>query len=208
MEIVNPNIERYLLECQSHGDPVLLEMEQFAYKENFPVVGPLVGKLLFSLSKIISARSVLEMGSGFGYSAYWLAKAVQPDGKVVCLEGSNANKARAEKYLTKGKVWQNTEFEVGDALKCVAHHPGPFDIVFIDIDKEEYPEAFKKAMPRLRKGGLLIADNVLWSGKVVTSEKSPATRGILEFTRLIFSSRELVSFVVPLRDGVSVSVRI
>ncbi len=208
MEIVQPKIEEYLYDILPQRDKVLQEMEAFGKARDFPIVGPLVGRLLYQLTLLTKARLILEMGSGYGYSAYWFAKAVTWDGKVICTEDNPMNKSRAMDYFKRGGVEKKIEFHLGDALKIIDELKGRFDIIFIDIDKEQYPRAFKKALPRLRKGGLLIADNIIWSGQVVEPNPDRATKGILEFTKLLYTSKQLFTTIIPLRDGVSVSIKL
>src|SRR3989442_41877 len=135
-------------------------MQQNAIERNFPIIGPLVGRMLYTIAQASRAHRILELGSGFGYSAYWFAKALGKDGLVVCTEANPDNAARAEEYFQRGKIVSKVKFLVGDALKLVDEIDGQFDIIFNDIDKHQYPKAFRKALPRLRKGGLLISDNV------------------------------------------------
>jgi predicted O-methyltransferase YrrM len=147
------------------------------------------------------------MGSGFGYSAYWFAKAVGKDGRVVCTEKSDENEQRAQGFFKRGRIADRVEFHVGDALKLVDKIEGEFDIIFIDIDKANYPKALRKALPRLRKGGLLMADNVLWKGKVFDRRPDADTAGILTFNRMLYTSKDLFTSIVPLWDGVSISLK-
>ncbi|HEY6192485.1 MAG TPA: O-methyltransferase [Bacteroidota bacterium] len=207
MDIVNANIAEYLLNVTPDRDEVLEDMEQYALARKFPIVGPLVGRLLFMLAQSTRAARILELGSGFGYSAYWFAKALPGGGRVICTEGSEANAEHANIYFRRGKLSRKITFLVGDALTLIDKVEGQFDIIFNDIDKHQYPRAFRKALPRLRKGGLLISDNVLWSGKVLNQKPDRDTAGILTYNRLIYSSRDLFSTIIPLRDGVSVSVK-
>ena len=208
MDIVNPQLVEYLLNVTPERDEILRDMEEHALERNFPIVGPLVGRMLFLLAKTTQAKRILELGSGFGYSAYWFAKAIGKDGEVICTEGNPDNAQRAQAYFSRGKVSNKITFLVGDALKLVEDVEGQFDIIFNDIDKHQYPKAFRKALPRLRKGGLLISDNVLWSGKVLGNKPDADTAGILTYNRLIYSSKDLFTTIIPLRDGVSVSVKL
>lgn len=208
MDIVNPKIAEYLLNITPDRDKTLEEMERYAREKEFPIVGPLVGRLLFLLARTTNARRILELGSGYGYSAYWFAKGAGAESEVICTEGSAENAAMADGFFRRGKLARNVRFLTGDALKLVDQTEGMFDIIFMDIDKHQYPKGFRKALPRLRKGGLFIADNVLWSGKILSGKPDAATAGILTFNRLIHASRELSSTIIPLRDGVSVSVRL
>ena len=207
MELMNRLVEDYLSDIVPERDSVLMDMEELAAKEDFPIIGPLVGRLLYIITKASAAHRVLEMGSGFGYSAYWFAKAVGKDGRVVCTEKSDENEQRAQGFFKRGRIADRVEFHVGDALKLVDKIEGEFDIIFIDIDKANYPKALRKAMPRLRKGGLLMADNVLWKGKVFDKRPDADTAGILTFNRMLYTSKDLFTSIVPLWDGVSISLK-
>ena len=209
MDIVNEAIERYLERLAPEEDEVLKEMEQLAELEHFPIVGPLVGRLLCQLARMMKAKEVLELGSGFGYSAYWFAKGIEPDGWIVCTDFSEANVRLAREFFAKGKVSRRIQFEVGDSLDIISRFPGLFDIVFMDIDKEQYPTALPKILPRLRTGGLLITDNLLWFGAVLQDQPSDAsTMGIKAYTRLLYSSPELYTTIIPIRDGVGLSLKL
>ena len=208
MDIVNPIIETYLQSLDPVSDPVLLEMQAFAAPRRFPIVGPLVGRLLYQIARMNGARRVYEMGSGFGYSAYWFARALGPGGVVYATDGSADHARRAQEWFAKAGLSDRLRFAVGDALDLIDQADGSFDIIFNDIDKEQYPQAFHKALPRLRPGGLLITDNVLWSGAVVADDGRESTRGVREYNRLIFESPGLVSSILPLRDGVSISLKL
>jgi caffeoyl-CoA O-methyltransferase len=206
--IVTPEIESYLQRLQPSPDPVLEEMERVAEQRQFPIIGPLVGRLCEQLARAIGARSVFEMGSGFGYSTYWFARAVPPSGQIIHTDADPANGAEAAQWLARGGLAERVRCETGDACAILRRHPGPFDIVFIDIDKEAYPEALELALPRVRSGGLIITDNVLWYGRVAEpASADPATRAILEYTRRAFSAPELLTTLLPLRDGVAVSLK-
>lgn len=207
LELLHPKVEAYLGGLLPEASSLLKEMEAFGKKLNFPLVGPLVGRVLFQLASTSSAKRIFEMGSGYGYSAYWFAQALPGDGEVILTEGSQDLADQARLFLKRGNVEKKSRIEVGNALDIIERYDPPFDIIFIDIDKEDYPNAFEKAFPKLREGGLLIADNVLWSGRVVTGDTSPATEGIREFTRLIYQTQELFTTILPLRDGVSVSLK-
>lgn len=208
MDIVNAHIVEYLMNVTPDRDDVLEDMEQYALARNFPIVGPLVGRLLYAIAKTSRTARILELGSGFGYSAYWFAKALGKEGRVICTDGDRANAEHAEAYFQRGKVAQKISFLVGDGLKLIDEVEGQFDIIFNDIDKHQYPRAYRKAVPRLRKGGLLISDNVLWSGKILDRKPDSDTAGILTYNRLIYSSKDLFSTIIPLRDGVSISIRL
>ena len=202
-------VDRYLHEIAPASEPVLREMEEVALERDFPIVGPLVGRLLFVLARSIRAEAIFEIGSGFGYSAIWFAKAMSGAGRVVMTEGNPANVDAARGYFDRVGLRDRAVFERGDGLEILERYPGPFDIVFLDLDKKDYPRAFERALPKLRKGGLLIADNTLWSGKVAEPDvDDEPTRGIREFNRRVMTSPELMATLLPLRDGVAVAIKL
>jgi caffeoyl-CoA O-methyltransferase len=208
MDIVHPDIVEYLLNVTPERDQVLSDMEEFAVEKNFPIIGPLVGRTLFAFAKSVQAKTVLELGSGFGYSAYWFAKAMGKDGTIVCTDSDSSNAERAREYFRRGKVAAKLDFRTGDALKIIDELNGSFDIIFNDLSKHEYPKVVRMAVPKLRKGGLLISDNVLWHGRILDKKPDANTAGVLTYNRLIYSSKELFTTILPLRDGVSVSVKL
>ncbi len=208
MDIVNQNITEYLLNVTSDRDAVLEDMEKVAAKKNFPIIGPLVGRFLYMTARMMKASRILELGSGYGYSAYWFAKGIGKKGEIICTEGNADNAATARAYFKRGKLTTKITFMVGNALNLIDTVDGKFDIIFNDVDKHQYPAVFRKAVPRLRKGGLLISDNVLWSGKIIGKKPDAATAGILTYNRMIYSSKELFTTIIPLRDGVSVSMKL
>ena len=207
LELIHPKIERYLSKLASHEEAMLNTMEAKAAREAFPIVGPQVGQLLSLLAHTIGARRIFEMGSGFGYSALWFAKALPRGGRVMLTDTSLARSGEARAYFAQAGQTRKARFLVGDALTLIRRERGPFDLIFLDADKARYPLALAAALPKLRRGGLFIADNVLWFGQVVEPRPDAETRGILEFTRRIFSTPGLTSTIIPLRDGISVSLK-
>jgi len=208
MDIVDPDIDRYIHAWASPDDPILREMELVAHERNFPIVGPQVGRLLEVLARACSARRIIELGSGFGYSAYWFARAVGPGGEVVLTERSPDRAGEARDYLRRGGLLDRVRIEVGDALELIDRAGGEFDIVFNDIDKERYPEVLDRAAAALRHGGLLISDNMLWYGTVLDDRsREPSTVGVRDLTRGLFESPDFQTALLPIRDGVTVSIR-
>jgi predicted O-methyltransferase YrrM len=187
---------------------VLLEMEQLAAATDFPIVGPLVGRTLYLLARSIGARRIIELGSGFGYSASWFAKALPEDGELILTDGSPHQSEQAREFLRRGGVRCRVRYEVGEALEILDRLPGDFDIVFNDIDKEHYPAVFPKAIPRVRVGGYFLSDNMLWGGRVVSDQSHVSTRGVVELTRLLCAAPNLYTVILPIRDGLSVSLRL
>jgi predicted O-methyltransferase YrrM len=205
-DLIAPELDRYIRGLIPPRDPVIAEMEKEAAERDVPIVGPAVATLLATLARSISARRVFELGSAIGYSTAFFAQAVGPEGKVFYTDGSPDNAAKARGYLSRLKLADRVEILVGDAVTSMAATPGLFDVVFVDIDKDGYPAALEAAAPRVRPGGFLLADNVLWSGRVVdAAERDAATQGIREFNRSLFSRSDFDSVIVPLRDGVAIA---
>jgi predicted O-methyltransferase YrrM len=206
VNIIDPEIDRYLHELANPDDPVLREMEVFAAERSFPIVGPQVGQLLHFLARTISAKRVIELGSGFGYSAYWFARAVGPGGQVVLTETAEENANQGLEFLQRGGLADRVRIEVGDALEIIDRIGGEFDIVFNDVDKEQYPLVLEKAAAALRPGGLFVSDNMLWFGTVLDPQPDQdSTRGVKELTRRLYESDEFETVLIPLRDGVTVA---
>jgi caffeoyl-CoA O-methyltransferase len=207
---VDPRIERYMRTLsRRHDEPVLLEMEALAKERRFPIVDRLVGELIELLASAIGARTVFEMGSGFGYSAYWFSRAVGPGGRVICTDGDPANRDQAEQFLTRAGRWDRIDYQVGWAQEVLRRTPGTFDVVYCDIDKADYPEAWELARDRLRPGGLYICDNVLWSGRVADPDPDDAqpdlTAAIRRHNELIYGDPRFDVTIIPTRDGVLVA---
>ncbi len=207
---VNPIIENYMRGLLRRTDhPVLTEMESLAQKNNFPIVGRMVGVFLESQAKLINAERVFEFGSGYGYSAYWFAKAVGPTGRVICSDADYLNQQKAERYLNAAGLWERVDFRVGMAQDVFAQTEGLFDICYNDVDKGDYPAIWNMAKDRIRPGGLYIADNVLWRGRVAVKNPTDIfpgwTEAIMEHNELIFNDPEFDSFINPTRDGVVVA---
>ncbi|HEX9761040.1 MAG TPA: O-methyltransferase [Candidatus Acidoferrales bacterium] len=203
-EIVNRAVERYIYDLLPARDAVLWEMERYAAKHDVPIVGPAVGALLALLVEISGARRIFEMGSAIGYSTLWLARAAGPRGRVFYTDSDPENARRAAAWFRPAGVEKRIRILTGDALRMLARTPGKFDLIFNDVDKHDYPAVFRKAVPRLKRGGLLVTDNVLWSGRVARGARDTDTRAIREFNRLMYASREVAPTIIPLRDGVAV----
>ena len=201
-------LDEYLLNVTPEREPVLKEMEELAKEKNFPIIGPLVGRFLHQLATLTGARRILELGSGYGYSAFWFARAIGARGHIFCTEGDEENARRARDFFKKGKIKTRIDYRIGDALKLAATVPGKFDIILCDIDKWEYPAVVPFAEKRLKKGGVLVTDNLLWSARVLDENPDKDTNGIIEFTKKLYASKNFFTTILPIRDGISVSVRL
>jgi len=201
-------VEDYLYSLLPARDEVLTEIEAQAATRDIPIVGPAVGRILYQLALMINAKNIFELGSAIGYSTIWWARAVGEGGRVVYTDGDRKKADEARGYFDRAGVSQRITVKTGDALELLSEEKGEFDIIFNDIDKVDYPRAFKLALPSLRKGGLFVADNVLWSGKVAQEKPSEAsTKAILEFNRLLYNSTDLFTTILPIRDGVAVAIK-
>src|SRR5260370_38294471 len=178
----DPVVNQYMLDLLPERDRVLREMEQQARQRDIPIVGPAVGGVLFQYARMIGARRVFEMGSAIGYSTLWWARAVGEEGKVIYSDGDQRNAAEPRKVFQQAGVENRIHVAVGDALELLSEQKQEFDIIFNDVDKEDYPRVLHLVSSRLRKGGLFITDNVLWSGRVAQpASKEESTRAIREF---------------------------
>jgi predicted O-methyltransferase YrrM len=213
VDIVDPRIEDYMRSLLTRYDePVLLEMEAEGKERGFPIIGRLVGVTVELLARSVGAKRVFELGSGFGYSAYWFARAVGPTGEVHGTDGDPANEPKALDYLSRAGLAEPIRWHVGDAVTHLGAVEGEFDVVYNDIDKDGYPAAWMAARERIRVGGLYVCDNVLWSGRVVVPDRDDPrpvyTQAILEHNRLIAEDERFISSIVPTRDGVFVALRV
>ena len=210
MELVDEAFASYLEGLIPARPPVLQEMEAYARKARFPIVGPVVGHLFYLLTRLGGARRVFELGSGYGYSTAWFAMGVRDNGggEVFHVVWDEALSQAARGHLQRLGLTPLLRFHVGEAVAALREAEGQFDIVFSDIDKDGYPASLPVIKQRLKPGGLLLADNMFWRGRVVDrSVKDGETEGIRSFTRAVFADPEFASTIVPLRDGVLVARR-
>jgi caffeoyl-CoA O-methyltransferase len=209
VEIVDPGFDAYMRSRLDRFDePALLEMESEAERRGFPIVGRNVGVTLEVLARSIGARRVMELGSGFGYSAYWFARATAPDGEVICTDADPANAEAAARFLDDAGLRERVTYHVGDALTSFARLDGEFDIVFCDIDKPGYPDAWRAASGRIRLGGLYLCDNTLGFGGGDVLGAGAGPEAIREHNRLIAEDERYLSTIIPTREGVLAALRV
>jgi len=206
--IVLPKVEVYMDRLLPQRDQVLSEIETLAASRGIPIVGPAVGRVLLLLARLIDARHVFEMGSAVGYSTIWLARGTGEKGIVYYTDANEENARRAAGYFREAGVSNQVRLLIGDAVNLIDTVEGDFDLIFNDVDKDQYPEVFAKAYPRLRRGGILVSDNVLWYGRVAEANRDMETEAVREFNRLIYSTNDLFTIILPIRDGISVSLRL
>lgn len=201
-------VDDYLYSMLPTRGDVLGEMEEYATQHNVPIVGPAVARILEQLALMINAHTVFELGSAIGYSTIWWARAVGENGRVIYTDGDSKNAERASAYFARAGVSKRIILHTGDALEFLSEQKQEFDIIFNDVDKDDYPRVLRLVAPRLRKGGLFITDNVLWNGRV--AEKNPkdsSTKAILEFNRKLADSPEFYTTILPIRDGLAVAYK-
>ena len=207
-------VDGYLNDLASVDDePVLLEMEELADDLDFPIIGRLCGQFLEVMARSVQARRVFELGSGFGYSAYWFARATGPGGEIHLTDNDPANASKAGNFLTRAGLADSIRYHVGDALETLDKTDGEFDVVFCDVNKDQYPDAWRRSRARVRVGGLYMCDNMLWGGRVAGINKRPDDppeweEGVRESNRLIALDPDFRSFINPARDGVVAALRI
>jgi predicted O-methyltransferase YrrM len=200
-------VDDYLYSMLPKRDAVLTEMEEYATEKSIPIVGPAVARVLQQFALMINARKVFELGSAIGYSTIWWAQAVGEGGTVVYTDGDSNNAERARGYFKRAGVSKQIVLRTGDALEILSEEKQEFDIIFNDVDKEDYPRVLRLIAPRLRKGGLFIIDNVLWSGRVAEKNPDARTKAILEFNRKLYDSEDFYTTLLPIRDGLAVALK-
>ncbi|HLW46679.1 MAG TPA: O-methyltransferase [bacterium] len=206
-DLTQPALAAYLESMIPARPPVLQEMEADAESRRFPIVGPVVGRLFYLLTRLAGARRVFELGSGFGYSTAWFAMAVRDNGggEVHHVVWDEALSRQARAYLGRLGLADVVRFAVNEAVAELRAAPGEFDVIFNDIEKDGYPASFPVIKAHLRRGGILLVDNMIWRGRALDpAVTDPATRGVRELTRLLFDDPDFTGVIVPLRDGVFV----
>jgi caffeoyl-CoA O-methyltransferase len=209
MDIVNPQVEDYMRSLlDRYDEPVLLEMEAEGTERGFPIIGRLIGVTVELLARSIGAERVFELGSGFGYSAYWFSRAVGPGGEVHGTDGDPDNEAKALGFLRRAGLAGPIRWHVGDAVANLNAVDGEFDVVFCDIDKSGYPDAWRTARERIRPGGLYLCDNTIGYGGGSVLDEGEWPAAIREHDRLVAEDERYVSTIVPTREGLLAALRI
>ena len=210
MDPISPEVREYLDDLVPDRPAELARMEEHAREVGFPIVGPASGQLCYQVSRMIGARSVFELGSGFGYSTAWFARAVQENGggTVHHVVWDEELSARARRHLSALGFDGIVRYHVGEAVAALREAEGPYDVIFNDIDKHMYPDSLPAIEEKLRPGGVLIIDNMLWFGRIFDdADRSEDTEGIRRFTGLITADRGWTVSLVPIRDGLIVAYR-
>lgn len=186
------------------------EMEAYAKEHQFPIIGPACGQLCYQIAKMIAARKVFELGSGYGYSTAWFARAVQENGggavHHVVWDEDLSNRAR--EHLGVLGFESIVNYRVSEAVEALRDTPGPFDLIFNDIDKHGYPDALPVIADKLRRGGVMIVDNLLWQGRIFDdNDHDDTTEGVRKLTQLVTSDPAWSASIIPIRDGLLVAIK-
>ena len=209
-ELTYQTAQDYLTSLVPPREKELHEMEAYAEKNDFPIIGPACGYYCYQIARMINAKSVFELGSGYGYSTAWFSKAVRENGGGVVHHTVWDEKLSkmASNHLLKLGFADIVQYHVAEAVESLRQEAGLFDIIFNDIDKQAYPESLGVIKNKLRSGGILIIDNMLWSGRIFDpKDTSLATEGIREFTRRITTDNDWVVSLTPVRDGMIVAYK-
>jgi predicted O-methyltransferase YrrM len=210
MNLLDPAIAAYLDQLVPDRPAELQDMERVAESTKFPIIGPASGHLCYLVARMIGARRVFELGSGYGYSTAWFARAVRENGggEVHHVVWDEDLSNRARRHLERLGYSDLVRYHVAEAVETLRAADGPFDLIFNDINKRDYPASIDVILPKLRRGGVLIIDNLLWSGRILDpADQSPDTEGVRAVARKIMDSHDWIASIVPVRDGVLVAYR-
>ncbi|HSL44026.1 MAG TPA: O-methyltransferase [Anaerolineales bacterium] len=209
-EIDYQSVQDYLTSLVPPREPELLKMEEYAEKHNFPIIGPVCGYYCYQLARMLNAKSVFELGSGYGYSTAWFAKALSENGGGVVhhtVWDEDLSK-RARGHLSALGSVDLVQFHVAEAVETLRQTDGPFDIIFNDIDKEGYPDSLPVIKEKLRRGGILLIDNMLWHGQTLDpNDHEKSTEAIRRFTRDVTTDLDWIVSLMPARDGMIVAYK-
>ncbi len=209
-QMYHPDLPAYLESLVPPRDPIMLEMEAYAREVRFPIIGIPGGYYLYQLARMLKATQIFELGSGYGYSTAWFAKAVRENGggTVHHVVWDNDLSAKACGYLGRLGYDDIIQYHVGEATEALTQTGGTYDILFNDIDKHMYPASMPIIKQTLKPGGALVIDNMLWHGAIFDpNDHTPDNEGVMEVTRMLTTDPEFISTLVPLRDGMIVAYR-
>lgn len=206
--IVRDGIDEYIDELVHRGDESLRALEREGLKGGLPIVGAAEGALLHILARAVRAKRILELGTAIGYSGTWLARALAKGGELVTVEWDPERAKVARANFAKTDVGDRVRVEAGSALDVLPKLPdGSFDVVFNDIDKKFYVDVLPHCIAKLRVGGLLLTDNVLWGGDVTRKRRDREAAAIHSYNELLSRDPRMLAVIVPLRDGVSIAMK-
>jgi len=204
VDLISTEVARLMDDLVPARHPEMQSMEAHARATSFPIIGPAAGYFCYLMTRICRARTIFELGSGFGYSTAWFALAVRDNGggTVHHVVWDDALSQRARQHLAVMGLSSIVQFHVSEAITALRAQTERFDLVFNDIDKQAYPESLPVIRDHLRPGGLLITDNALWSGRVFDAQDdSPQTKGVRQYTQMLTRDAAWTTSLVPIRDG-------
>ena len=209
-EILYDQVQDYLTSLVPPREPELQKMEEIAAKNDFPIIGPACGYYCYQLARMINAKQIFELGSGYGYSTAWFARAVKENGggRVHHTVWDDKLSQQAQRHLSALGYTDLVQFHNAEAVETLRQTPGPFDIIFNDIDKEGYPDSLPVIKEKLRHGGILIIDNMIWHGQTLDpNDHKSSTEAIRRFTRDVTSDLDWIVSLIPARDGMIVAYK-
>lgn len=209
-KLTYPDVQDFLISLVPPREEEMKKMEQYAKRTDFPIIGPAAGYYCYQIARMIGAKSVFELGSGYGYSTAWFAKAVKENGggAVHHVVWDAKLSEMATRHLSQLGYGNILQYHVAEAVETLRQTSGPFDLIFNDIEKQDYPKSLPLIKEKLRPGGVLIIDNILWSGRIFDKkDTSPATQGVREFTRMITKDSDWIVSLAPVRDGMIVAYK-
>jgi predicted O-methyltransferase YrrM len=216
--ITDPRVEDYTLVIAEMGGnqglparvpAVLGDMEQLAERLSFPIAGPLIGRTLCLFAGLGGALRIFDGGCGFGYATTWIASGAGLGASIVAVDHNEEHIARAREFHRRCEFSVDFDYRTGDAVQVLAGEPGPFDLIYNDIDKPAYPQMAKLAVRKLRPGGIYVADNALWYGKVVSGSttRDAWTAAVDQHNQWLFAHKQFFATIVDQRDGLLVAVK-
>ncbi len=206
--IIQPEQAKYLDQLLTQGDPLLAEMEAYAAEHRVPIADREVARFVEISARISGARNALEIGMAIGYTVIHLARGMGENGRVVTIDPSDEMISAATGYLKRAGVLNQVEIERGKALEVMPNLDETFDLLFIDAMKEEYSQYLDLGLPRLRTGGVVIVDNLLWGGRVATGDTESSTVALREFNPYFMNHPQLIAEVLAVGDGLGYAVKI
>lgn len=208
MIVTQHEVNQYVSSLLTSPFPAMAEMEKFAAAQDFPIIGPMAARVLQHYAALLNAKDIFECGSGFGYSALWFASGMKDGGRIVCTDLADKNLQKARLHFKEQKLNIQLDTRSGNAVEILRSYREQFDIIFMDVDKHQYVDCFDVAWPRVRKGGALIADNILWHGKVLKdSTNDAATEAVKLFTRIALKQKDAITTILPIDDGLLIAVK-
>jgi caffeoyl-CoA O-methyltransferase len=207
MDFIHPDIQKYAEQHTTDETQLLKKINRHTHASVLMprmLSGHLQGQLLSMFSHMIKPRTILEIGTYTGYSAICLASGLQAGGKLITIDINEELEERVRAHFEEAGLNDQIDYRIGDATRIIPQLPGNFDLVFIDADKENYSQYFDLVIDRVNLNGYILADNVLWSGKVLDAKPDKDTRAIVAFNEKVHADKRVENILLPVRDGIMV----